>query len=52
MASALGTLYSTKKSKVRMGLIGDQWEQRAVAELDSSLNKWNDSVPDHCKSEM
>jgi hypothetical protein len=24
------------------------WEQHIVAELDSALNKWVDSVPDHC----
>jgi hypothetical protein len=30
-----------------LGIVGPQWEQRIVAELDSSLNKWIDSVPDH-----
>lgn len=49
LASALNTLYSTKKYKVVLGLVGDQWEQRAVAELDSSLNTWIDSVPPHRK---
>lgn len=49
MASALRTLYSTKKSKVRLGFVGERWEQRTVAELESSLNKWLASVPAHCK---
>jgi hypothetical protein len=30
-----------------LGIVGPQWEQQIVAELDSSLNKWIDSVPDH-----
>jgi hypothetical protein len=48
LAFTLRTLYSTKKSKVLTGLIGDQWEERVVAELDSSMNRWKDSLPDHC----
>lgn len=39
--------YSINKSKVVLGLAGRQSEQRIVAELDSALNKWMDSVPDH-----
>lgn len=27
--------------------MGAQWEQHIVTELDSALNKWVDSVPDH-----
>ncbi|TFK44394.1 fungal-specific transcription factor domain-containing protein [Crucibulum laeve] len=45
------TLYSTKKSKVLSGLIGDQWEQRIVAELDSAMNKWIDSLPEYLRWE-
>jgi hypothetical protein len=30
-----------------MGLVGPEAEQRMVAQLDSSLNEWVDSVPDH-----
>ena len=29
-----------------LGFVGPQWEQHIVAELDSALNKWIDSVPD------
>ena len=39
--------YSIKKSKILLGFVGQQWEQHIVAELDSALNKWIDSVPDH-----
>lgn len=46
-AFALRTLYSTRKSKALSGLVGGQWEQRVVAELDSAMNKWIDSVPEH-----
>lgn len=40
--------YSINKSKALLGFVGQQWEQHIVAELDSALNKWVDSVPDHC----
>ena len=39
--------YSINKSKVLLGFVGPHWEQQIVAELDSALNKWVDSVPDH-----
>ncbi|KAG9308124.1 hypothetical protein JVU11DRAFT_12476 [Chiua virens] len=41
------TIYSINKSKILLGFVGPQWEQHIVAELDSSLNKWIDEVPDH-----
>ncbi|RXW21403.1 hypothetical protein EST38_g4459 [Candolleomyces aberdarensis] len=41
------TLYSTKKSQILSGLIGPEWETRVVTELDSSLNKWKDALPQH-----
>lgn len=43
------TLYSTKKSRILSGVVGEEWEQRVVTELDSSLNKWKDSLPAHRK---
>ena len=46
LAFTMRTLYATKKSKIRSGLIGNEWEHRIVAELDSSLNKWKDSLPE------
>ncbi len=39
--------YSINKSKILLGFVGQQWEQHIVAELDSALNKWVDSIPDH-----
>ncbi|KIP05402.1 hypothetical protein PHLGIDRAFT_60579, partial [Phlebiopsis gigantea 11061_1 CR5-6] len=49
LAFALRTIYSINKSKVMLGFVGPQWEQHIVAELDSALNKWLDSVPDHLR---
>jgi len=43
------TLYSSKKSKTLSGIIGEEWESRIVTELDSALNKWKDSLPQHRK---
>ena len=39
--------YSTNKSKALLGFVGSQWEERIVAELDSAMNAWIDSVPHH-----
>ncbi|OCH86476.1 hypothetical protein OBBRIDRAFT_737959 [Obba rivulosa] len=49
LAFALRTIYSINKSKALLGFVGQQWEQHIVAELDSALNKWIDSVPDHLR---
>ncbi|KAG7446295.1 uncharacterized protein BT62DRAFT_931742 [Guyanagaster necrorhizus] len=49
LAFVLRTLYSIKKSRAMLGLTGKDWEQRLVADLDSSLNAWVDSIPDHLR---
>ncbi|KAF8834771.1 hypothetical protein BDN67DRAFT_914233 [Paxillus ammoniavirescens] len=49
LAFALRTIYSINKSKVLLGFVGQQWEQHIVAELDSALNQWIDSVPAHLR---
>ena len=41
--------YSLKKNRVLLGFIGEHGEQQIVSELDSALNQWVDSVPDHRK---
>ncbi|KAL1750742.1 hypothetical protein FB107DRAFT_279342 [Schizophyllum commune] len=49
LAICLRTIYSINKSKTLFGFVGQKWEQQIVAELDSALNKWMDSVPDHLR---
>ncbi|KAF8625882.1 hypothetical protein AX15_005149 [Amanita polypyramis BW_CC] len=49
LAFTLRTIYAINKSKMLLGFVGGQWEQHIVAELDSALNKWVDSVPDHLR---
>ncbi|KAM5543320.1 hypothetical protein V8D89_003194 [Ganoderma adspersum] len=49
LAYASRTIYSINKSKQTLGYVGPEWEQRTVAELDSALNKWIDTVPEHLK---
>ncbi|KAI0035390.1 fungal-specific transcription factor domain-containing protein, partial [Vararia minispora EC-137] len=49
MGFALRTIYSINKSKALLGFVGPEWEQRIVAELDSTLNKWVDEIPDHLR---
>jgi hypothetical protein len=41
--------YSIKKSKMLQDFVGaeSEWEQKVVSHLDSSLNEWVDSLPDH-----
>ncbi|KAJ8490019.1 hypothetical protein ONZ51_g2571 [Trametes cubensis] len=49
IAYALRTIYSIRKTRAQL-LSGDQqWEERVVAELDSELNKWIDSIPEHLR---
>ncbi|KAF5344576.1 hypothetical protein D9757_015251 [Collybiopsis confluens] len=49
LSIALRTIYAINKSKILLGFGGDQWEYHIVAELDSALNQWVDSVPDHLR---
>ncbi|KAH9478764.1 FAD-dependent monooxygenase OpS4 [Psilocybe cubensis] len=43
----LRTLYTTKKSRMISGFVGPDWEGKMVAELDSSMNKWKEALPEH-----
>ncbi|KAF5350768.1 hypothetical protein D9758_010394 [Tetrapyrgos nigripes] len=47
------SLYSLRKSDLwlKMGIYRSDWDQKAVAELDSALNKWITAVPNHLKWE-
>ncbi|VDB92530.1 unnamed protein product [Peniophora sp. CBMAI 1063] len=49
MGYTLRTIYSINKSRVFLGFTGPDWEQHIVSELDSALNKWQDSVPDQLR---
>ncbi|KAI0644481.1 fungal-specific transcription factor domain-containing protein [Trametes meyenii] len=49
LAFASRTIYTINKSKALLGFVGEEWEERIVAELDSALNKWIDTVPDHLR---
>ncbi|KAJ7147907.1 fungal-specific transcription factor domain-containing protein [Mycena crocata] len=45
--STVRRLYASDKTKQLMGWVGNEWEQRAVCTLDSVLNDFLDSLPDH-----
>ncbi|CAK5281616.1 unnamed protein product [Mycena citricolor] len=49
LGSTLRRLYASKKSRILMGLTTSDWEQRAVSELDSALNLFLGSLPDHLR---
>ncbi|KAE9397124.1 hypothetical protein BT96DRAFT_884198 [Gymnopus androsaceus JB14] len=46
---AARTIYSARRSEMgnAMGLSALEWNQKIVAELDSSLNRWVDNIPEH-----
>ncbi|KAI1791326.1 fungal-specific transcription factor domain-containing protein [Ganoderma leucocontextum] len=48
-AFALRTVYTINKSKLFLGYVGPEWKQRIVAEIDSSMNKWIDTIPFHLR---
>ncbi|PCH38617.1 hypothetical protein WOLCODRAFT_161704 [Wolfiporia cocos MD-104 SS10] len=43
------TIYSSKKHKTMMGVTGPEWEEKIVRELDSALNRWLNTVPEHLR---
>ncbi|KAJ6482605.1 fungal-specific transcription factor domain-containing protein, partial [Mycena sanguinolenta] len=49
LGDALRRLYGSKKAKLLMGWDGQEWEQRAVAELDSTMNRFSDLIPSHLR---
>ncbi|KAJ7772566.1 fungal-specific transcription factor domain-containing protein [Mycena maculata] len=49
LGSTLRRLYASNKSRLLMGLVGHEWEQRAVAELDSAMNEFLGSLPEHLR---
>ncbi|KAF7336925.1 Zn(2)-C6 fungal-type domain-containing protein [Mycena venus] len=49
MGSTLRRMYASNKSRALLGLVGDNWEQRTVAELDSAMSEFISSVPDHLR---
>ncbi|KAM5544331.1 hypothetical protein V8D89_001991 [Ganoderma adspersum] len=47
LAFAVRMIHSACKSRPQLAESGEEWEQRLVADLDSSLNQWSDSLPSH-----
>ncbi|KIY64882.1 hypothetical protein CYLTODRAFT_424817 [Cylindrobasidium torrendii FP15055 ss-10] len=46
VGTCLRTLYSANKNRPHQG---KDWEQNLVTELDSTLNRWVDAVPEHLR---
>ncbi|KAF7336885.1 Fungal-trans domain-containing protein [Mycena venus] len=49
LGDAIRRLYGSKKAKAFMGWDGPDWEQQTVAELDSKMNHFLDSIPPHLR---
>ncbi|KAF8176117.1 fungal-specific transcription factor domain-containing protein [Mycena galopus ATCC 62051] len=49
LGDAMRRLHSSKKWKILLGCDGPDWEQRTVAEFDSSMNDFLDSIPPHLR---
>ncbi|KAL0060683.1 Gypsy retrotransposon integrase-like protein 1 [Marasmius tenuissimus] len=47
LAMVLRAMYPLKKSQLVVGILADSWEQKMVAELDSTLNDWKGKLPEH-----
>lgn len=39
--------YANKRSKVIRGYVGPHWEEKTVSQLNSALNQWLDTLPQH-----
>ncbi|KAJ8494479.1 hypothetical protein ONZ45_g13227 [Pleurotus djamor] len=48
LGTALRTIYCSNKSKAALGLLGE-WEQPIIAQLDSNLNQWLETLPEHLR---
>ncbi|KAJ7099786.1 fungal-specific transcription factor domain-containing protein [Mycena epipterygia] len=48
-AFSLKMLYGLNKTKDLLTVRDDAWEEHVVAELDSALNGWVDSIPSHLR---
>ncbi|KAJ7686318.1 fungal-specific transcription factor domain-containing protein [Mycena rosella] len=48
-AVSLKMLYSLNKAKSLLAVRDEAWEEHIVAELDSALNGWVDSIPAHLR---
>ncbi|KAJ7136847.1 fungal-specific transcription factor domain-containing protein [Mycena epipterygia] len=44
-----GILYSTNHSRTFMGLGDDEWKKKVILELNSALNTWFNTIPDHLR---
>ncbi|KAF7348956.1 Zn(2)-C6 fungal-type domain-containing protein [Mycena venus] len=49
LAFVLHLLYSLNKTKDLFAANDRAWDEHIVAELDSALNKWVDSIPEHLR---
>ncbi|KAK1225643.1 Gypsy retrotransposon integrase-like protein 1 [Marasmius sp. AFHP31] len=47
LSFALRTVFPIRKSQLMMGLLTASWEQKMVTELDSALNEWKSTLPEH-----
>ncbi|VDC06258.1 unnamed protein product [Peniophora sp. CBMAI 1063] len=49
MHLALRTVYANARTRARSGFTGKEWLLETISRLDSLLNEWSDSVPDHLR---
>ena len=41
--------HAGKKAKHFHGFVGATWEEKAIAYHDTALNRWAESLPEHCE---
>ncbi|KAI5118928.1 hypothetical protein M0805_003752 [Coniferiporia weirii] len=49
MGHTMRTIYCIDKSKVLLGLVSDGWQEQIVSQLNTALDEWVESVPEHLR---
>ncbi|KAH7103320.1 fungal-specific transcription factor domain-containing protein [Auriculariales sp. MPI-PUGE-AT-0066] len=49
MTFAMRTIYTSNNAKKSLGFVGPGWEQQIYGELNTSLTRWAETVPEHLR---
>ncbi|KAH7089354.1 fungal-specific transcription factor domain-containing protein [Auriculariales sp. MPI-PUGE-AT-0066] len=49
---SIQTIYSINRSRLLMGFVGSDWEQRITSKIDLMLNAWAEDVPVHLRWDL
>ncbi|KAF7358442.1 Zn(2)-C6 fungal-type domain-containing protein [Mycena venus] len=49
LGSTLRLMYGSNKSRALLGLVGAEWERRAITDLNSLMKEFRSSIPEHLR---